>query len=117
MAANGFAISRAECGHPQPANNGITPSHSGFLPWLQPNAGSHSAGEPTSDDALVRLFRAIGHYHSISELTSVLAAEAAPLIQLDCLGILRRNDATPAVEWHLAIPGTGMTNGSTTALT
>ena len=119
MASNAFAIARTDCGNQVSTHTGSTSSQPGFLPWLIPNAdaGSHCAGEPASDDALVRLFQAIGHYHSISELTSVLAAEAAPLIQLDCLGISRRNDGTRAVEWHVAIPGTGMTNGSTTALT
>jgi formate hydrogenlyase transcriptional activator len=73
--------------------------------------------DSVSCDALVRLFRAIGHYSSISELTSVIASEAAPLIQLDCVGISRRNDATGAVEWHVAIPGIGMESRSTAELT
>jgi len=65
-----------------------------------------------SCDAVVRLFRSIGHYTSIRELTSVLATEAASLIRFDCLGISRRNDTKHAVEWDVAIPGMGMDSGS-----
>ena len=119
MAANGFAISRVDCGRPQTANNVSTASHSGFSPWLIPNTKSDgpAAMHAAADDALVRLFRAIGRHNSISELTSVLAAEAAGLIRLDCLGISRRNDVTGAVEWHVAIPNTEMESGSSAATT
>jgi formate hydrogenlyase transcriptional activator len=65
-----------------------------------------------SCDAVVRLFRSIGHYTSIRELTSVLATEAASVIRFDCLGISRRNDAKNALEWEVASPGMGMDSGS-----
>ena len=119
MAANGFAISRADCGNPECANDGSTASHSHFFPWLLSNAnsGRHAAAQITSDDALLRLFRAVGHHSSIAELTSVLAAEAAGFIRLDCLGISRRNDVTRAVEWHAAIPGADTQSGSSAAST
>jgi formate hydrogenlyase transcriptional activator len=74
------------------------------------------ASEASSDtaryDALVRLFRAIGHYKSIAELTSVLAAEASKLIQFDFIGISRCDPAMSTVEWHVAIPGKGIERGS-----
>ena len=73
--------------------------------------------DTASYDAMVRLFRAIGHHSSISELTSVLAAEAAPLIRFDCLGISRRHDATGAVEWHVVNSETGMESGSSAGAT
>jgi len=118
MASNAFAISRADCGNPLLTHNGSAPSNSGFLPGLLPKADfGRSTAQATNDDALVRLFRAIGHHNSMSELASVLAAEAAPLIRFDCLGISRRNDVTHAVEWHVAIPGLGMESGSTAAST
>ena len=118
MASNAFAISRADCGNPIAANNGSVQSHAGFSPWLLPNADSgRHAAQATGDDAMVRLFRAIGYYKSISELISVLAAEAAPLIRFDCLGISRRNDVTRAVEWHVAISGKGMESGNTAGST
>jgi len=85
------------------------------------HALGHRRTEMQSDlatcDAMVQLFRAIGHYSSIAELASVLAAKAAPLIRFDCLGISRRNDATNMVEWHVAIPGMGMESGSTVGST
>src|SRR5215813_5834227 len=110
MASNAFAISRASSGVPLSA----APSQSGSCPWLlsDTNSGCHTTTHAATEDALVRLFRAIGHYNSISELTSVLAAEAAPLIRFDCIGISRRNDATGVVEWHVSIPGTGMESGT-----
>jgi len=82
--------------------------------------GAHRTGTQlgwASCDAMVQLFRAIGHYSSIAELASVIAAEAAPLIRFDCLGISRRHDVTGAVEWHVATPGKGMESGSTAAST
>jgi formate hydrogenlyase transcriptional activator len=118
MASNAFAISRADCGNPLLTHKGSVPSNSGFLPGLLPKADfGLGTAQATSDDTLVRLFRAIGHHKSISELASVLAAEAAPLIRFDCVGISRRNDATHAVEWHVAIPGLGMESGSAVGTT
>ena len=118
MASNASAISRADFENPLLANNGTATSNSGFLPMLRPKAAfGRTIAQATSDDALVRLFRAIGHYTSISELVSVLAAEAGRFIRFDCLGISRQNDATNAVEWHLASPGLGIESGSTAGMT
>jgi len=119
MASNAFAISRASSGIPLPGANGAAPSQSRFYPRLlsDTNSGRHTTMQAASEDALVQLFRAIGHYSSIAELASVLAAEAAHFLRLDCLGISRRNDTTREMEWHVAIPGTGTESRSTAAST
>ena len=137
MGLNAFTISRAHSGDPPLADNCSLPPRSDLFPGLHPDAGSTDQGsalrsvdadgviaseitetarEASSDtgryDALVRLFRAIGHYKSTAELTSVLAAEASQLIQFDFIGISRCDDAMSAVEWHVAIPGKGIERGS-----
>ena len=132
MASNALGIPTDHLGDPRLGGNASRPSESGLFQWLIPGDkvtdiesqarrdGIAIASDPRHTaryDAVLRLFRAIGHYKSISELISVLAAEAAPLIRFDCVGISRRNDVTHAVEWNVAIPGAGMESGSTAAST
>ena len=137
MGLNAFPIYPPHSGDPLPGDNCSLPPRSDLFPGLLPDAGSNGQGsalrsvdadgviaseitetarETSSDtaryDALVRLFRAIGHYKSPAELTSVLAAEASQLIQFDFIGISRCDDAMSAVEWHIAIPGKGIEHGS-----
>ena len=141
MGLNAFAVPQSHYGEPLVADNGSVPSRASRLRWC-PDAGSsdqssaapvtardrvigsgaaRAANELPSDmarfDALVRLFRAIGHCSSIKELISVLAAEASQLIKFDFIGISRHGDNMNTVEWHVAVAGEGIERGSTEATT
>ena len=132
MSSKALEVPRTNPGDPLSVGNVSLPSQSGLFRWLvsgdnlsgpapQAAQAEHrvvgKAENTARYDAFVRLFRSVGHYNSIAEFTSVLAAEAASLIRLDCLGISRNNDATHSVEWHVATPGSEIESGSTAGST
>ena len=131
MGLNAFAIPQPHYGDSVVANNGSVPSKADLLRRLLPDASSSDKGSTApaaahnraaigseagrvanklpSDmarfDKLVGLFRAIGHYRSITELICVLAAEASQLIKFDFIGMSVCGDGMNTVEWHVAVAG------------
>jgi len=125
MASNALQIPRTD--DPRLADNVSIRSQSGLFRWLVPGdkftnpesqaaRGEHAiaadARNTGSCDALVQLFRALRHSDSVAGLTSVLAAEASQLIEVDFIGVSRYDDATRTVEWHVAIPGAEVESGT-----
>jgi transcriptional regulator with GAF, ATPase, and Fis domain len=125
MASNALQIPRTD--DPRLADNVSIRSQSDLFRWLvsgdkftnpesQAGRGEHAIAAEARNtgrcDALVQLFRALRHSDSVAGLTSVLAAEASQLIEVDFIGVSRYDDATRTVEWHVAIPGAEVESGT-----
>ena len=115
MGSNALEIPRPDYGDPPRVDSASILSQPGLCRWLLPPGIRSDGRDKALYDALVRLFRAIGHCKSIAELTSVLAAEASHWIPFNFLGISRCDDAISGVEWCVATPGKGTQSGSTGA--